>query len=149
MNKPASGDCTWWLILPRLHTAMMMMMMMMTTRAPMMIMMLLLLLLLMMTEYSFYSLWLFLTGQPVTVQHDETDEIITSFIDRKLVRYLRVFTVTTPQASLYTSTVLTSRFFVPQRLGGRQFETMTQTMHRINSWLALVGEWFHFHFQAS
>lgn len=78
-------------------------------------------------------------NQPVDINHESTDDFVTGMKDRNLVRILRIFYVTTPEMTSYSSTVLTSRLFVPCAVGERARESMTQTMARINAWLSFVG----------
>ncbi|XP_076454668.1 uncharacterized protein LOC143289546 [Babylonia areolata] len=79
-------------------------------------------------------------GQPVSIEDESTDDFVTSLKEQHLVRFLRVFYVTAPEMTSYQATVLTSRLFVPAGLGGRRFETMAQTLARVNAWLGIVGQ---------
>lgn len=74
----------------------------------------------------------------ITVTPDSTDDTISSYSQRRMARTLRVF-YTKPKSSVTSPSAVTSRLFLPARTGRRSFETMTQTMKRVEAWLRLTG----------
>jgi len=75
------------------------------------------------------------------VSSDSTDDIISTFSERRMAKTLRVFYVTAGNQGVpINSNYLSSRLFVPVRLGARKFESMTQTMDRIDCWLRVSGK---------
>ena len=75
------------------------------------------------------------------VDSDSTEDIDSGMMDRKYLRTLRAFYVTSsrmpPPAPVG---YMTTKTFLPARLGRREFETMSQTMYRIEAWLKVTGK---------
>lgn len=74
----------------------------------------------------------------LTVSPDSTDDMVSSFSQRRMARTLRVFHIKSSLAVTSPNTI-TSRLFLPARTGRRSFETMTQTMDRVDAWLRCTG----------
>ncbi|XP_050411989.1 uncharacterized protein LOC126826892 isoform X2 [Patella vulgata] len=72
------------------------------------------------------------------VDSDSTDEFNSAMIDSKYLRFIRIFYCPNINMS-YTSTMLTSRLFEPVRTGIKSFETMSETMKRVEAYLNLTG----------
>lgn len=60
-----------------------------------------------------------------------------------MARTIRIFHVTTP-LSVNSADTITARLFLPARTGHKTFETMTQTMSRIQAWLRVTGMFYEF-----
>ncbi|KAL5011523.1 hypothetical protein ScPMuIL_010074 [Solemya velum] len=78
----------------------------------------------------------FLTDE-VEIEHDSTDQIESTLATKNWIKVIRVFHTKAPNVPPLQ--YLTSRLFVPLRIGVRTFETMSQTMYRINAWLNITG----------
>ncbi|KAL3870867.1 hypothetical protein ACJMK2_038899 [Sinanodonta woodiana] len=71
---------------------------------------------------------------------DSTDNFESCWEDKHMLRTFRVFyTKSKVMPAPMPPPFLTSRIFVPFRTGHRSFETMSQTMDRINAWMKLTG----------
>ncbi|KAK3608945.1 hypothetical protein CHS0354_039191 [Potamilus streckersoni] len=71
---------------------------------------------------------------------NSTDNFESCWDDRRMLKTFRVFfTRSKVMPAPVSPPFLTSRIFVPFRTGHRSFETMTQTMNRINAWMKLTG----------
>ncbi|XP_056012775.1 uncharacterized protein LOC130052314 [Ostrea edulis] len=69
-----------------------------------------------------------------------TDDIDDGMTDRLFLNTLRVFYVTAPKVPPpQPISFITSRLFLPVRTGERSFESMSQTMFRIEAWLKVTG----------
>lgn len=92
------------------------------------------------TREAKYSTFFNLGGE-VEIDTDSTDDFDIPAYESHRLRFLRIFY--TSAASTWTSyenTALTTRIFPPLRLKGEsQYETMMQTMSRIDAWLKLTG----------
>lgn len=77
-------------------------------------------------------------GTSLYVSSDSTDHVINTTSERRMARTLRVFYVTSP-VSLNLASTIRCRLFLPPRTGPKSFETMNQTMERINAWLQATG----------
>lgn len=77
-------------------------------------------------------------GTSLHISSDSTDHVVDTNTERRMARTLRVFYVTSP-VSLNDVKTTRSRLFLPPRTGHKSFESMTQTMDRINSWLKVTG----------
>ncbi|XP_052224012.1 uncharacterized protein LOC127839669 [Dreissena polymorpha] len=75
----------------------------------------------------------------LNISADSTDELVSTFSDRRLAKNLRVFYVTSSVNMASSRLNVSSRVFLPARLGPKQFETMTQTMERVDYWLKVTG----------
>ncbi|WAR31388.1 LOW QUALITY PROTEIN: hypothetical protein MAR_033973 [Mya arenaria] len=74
------------------------------------------------------------------VETDSTDDAVWAFKDRRLAKTLRVFQVTSGgQAVAQQPNHINSRLFLPARMGPKVFESMTQTMDRVDFWLRVTG----------
>lgn len=71
---------------------------------------------------------------------DQTDDIDDGMSDRLFLKTLRVFYVTKPSVKPPPQvSFVTSKLFLPIRTGERSFESMSQTMFRIEAWLKVTG----------
>ncbi|XP_062599010.1 uncharacterized protein LOC134260481 [Saccostrea cucullata] len=71
---------------------------------------------------------------------DLTDDFDDGMSERSFLQTLRVFYVMAPSAAPPPQiSFITSRLFLPVRTGERSFETMSQTMFRIEAWLKVTG----------
>lgn len=71
---------------------------------------------------------------------DQTDDIDDGMSDRLFLKTLRVFYVTKPSVKPPSQvSFVTSKLFLPVRTGERSFESMSQTMFRIEAWLKVTG----------
>lgn len=78
-------------------------------------------------------------GGEVKVESDSTDETINSF-EQRMSKTLRLFYVkSTAMAAPMAPNCVTSRVFLPARIGLREVESMNKTMDRIDVWLRLTG----------
>lgn len=80
----------------------------------------------------------FYSGGKLTISTDSGDEYQSTFSNRRMARTLRVFYVTS-SSPMSPCSLVTSRLFLPARTGRRSFETMTQTMERIDRWMKVTG----------
>lgn len=77
------------------------------------------------------------TGE-VDVLANDTDDFVTGSLNRKQMQILRIFRVNGSSPRPFPPN-LSSKLFVPVRSGSRSFETMLQTMFRIEAWLRVTG----------
>nr|XP_022315782.1 uncharacterized protein LOC111119665 [Crassostrea virginica] len=71
---------------------------------------------------------------------DQTDDIDDGTLDRLFLKTLRVFYVTKPSTKPPPQiSFVTSKLFLPVRTGEGSFESMSQTMYRIEAWLKVTG----------
>lgn len=71
---------------------------------------------------------------------DQTDDIDDGMSDCLFLKTLRVFYVTKPNVKPPPQvSFVTSKLFLPIRTGERSFESMSQTMFRIEAWLKVTG----------
>ncbi|XP_045181889.2 uncharacterized protein LOC123540686 [Mercenaria mercenaria] len=75
----------------------------------------------------------------VEVCSDSTDDFISTFLDQRFTRTLRVFYTKSSAVRGLPANYITSRLFLPARTGPKSFECMTQTMDRIDAWLRVTG----------
>ncbi|XP_069119390.1 uncharacterized protein [Argopecten irradians] len=87
------------------------------------------------TQYIKYSEY---NGE-VKVASDSTDDYVTNFTDRKMLKVMRVFYVTRPGPPSPSMGHLSIRTFLPVRKSRKDFETMSETMFRITAWLKVTG----------
>lgn len=79
------------------------------------------------------------TGR-LDILSDQTDDIDDGTLDRLFLKTLRVFYVTKPSTKPPPQiSFVTSKLFLPVRTGERSFESMSQTMYRIEAWLKVTG----------
>ncbi|XP_045182533.2 uncharacterized protein LOC123541053 isoform X4 [Mercenaria mercenaria] len=76
-------------------------------------------------------------GTSLHISSDSTDHVIDTHSERRMARALRVIHVTTP-LTINSANTATDRLFLPARTGHKTFETMTQTMERVQAWLRLT-----------
>lgn len=74
----------------------------------------------------------------VDVLANDTDDFVTGSLNRKQMQILRIFKVNGSSPRPFPPN-LSSKLFVPVRTGSRSFETMLQTMFRIEAWLRVTG----------
>ncbi|XP_076092473.1 uncharacterized protein LOC143063912 [Mytilus galloprovincialis] len=77
--------------------------------------------------------------ETVDIMSDCTDEVQSSFTIREYVKILRVFYTTGSPIKSQPVVNFSSRLFLPIRTGRQMFESMSQTMFRVEAWLRLVG----------
>lgn len=73
------------------------------------------------------------------VHSNETDDFVSGTLRRKQMQITRIFKVSGGSPKPLPDT-LSSKLFVPVRTGPRSFETMLQTMYRIEWWLRVTGK---------
>lgn len=79
------------------------------------------------------------TGR-LDILSDQTDDIDDGTLDRLFLKTLRVFYVTKPSTKPPPQiSFVTSKLFLPVRTGEGSFESMSQTMYRIEAWLKVTG----------
>ena len=80
-------------------------------------------------------------GGMIDIDTDTTDDIDIPSFETNRVRFLRVFYTSDASSGWsYANTALTTRIFPPVRVkGANRFETMVQTMTRIDAWLKAAG----------
>lgn len=84
------------------------------------------------------------TGR-LDILSDQTDDIDDGTLDRLFLKTLRVFYVTKPSTKPPPQiSFVTSKLFLPVRTGERSFESMSQTMYRIEAWLKVTGLYINF-----
>lgn len=81
---------------------------------------------------------LYIIGTSLHISSDSTDHMIDTHSERRMARTMRIFHVTTP-LTINSADTATARLFLPARTGYKTFETMTQTMERVEAWLRLTG----------
>lgn len=74
----------------------------------------------------------------VDVLANDTDDFVTGSLNRKQMQILRIFRVNGSSPRPFPPS-LSTKLFVPVRTGSRSFETMLQTMFRIEAWLRVTG----------
>lgn len=75
----------------------------------------------------------------IEISSDSTDDVISTFQDQRFARILRVFYTTSSAVRRLPVNYISSRLFLPVRIGPKSFECMTQTMARIEAWLRVTG----------
>ncbi|GFR85497.1 hypothetical protein ElyMa_004175200 [Elysia marginata] len=93
------------------------------------------------TREAKYNTFFDMGGQ-VNIDTDSTDDFDLPMFESHKLRFLRVFFTSAgaPVATSYENTSLTTRVFPPVRCKGEiGYETMMQTMARIDAWLKLTG----------
>jgi len=74
------------------------------------------------------------------IETDSADDIEVGGLDIHRLRYLRVFYVTEKsQTPEMHHAWLTTRLFQPSAIGGGRYETLVQTMARVDAWLKVTG----------
>ncbi|KAK3088229.1 hypothetical protein FSP39_016398 [Pinctada imbricata] len=74
------------------------------------------------------------------IDTDSCDDFDSGMTDRMYLRTIRVFYVISSRVSPPAPVgFLSSKTFLPVRTGRRSFETMAQTMYRIEAWLKVTG----------
>ncbi|KAL4219016.1 hypothetical protein ACF0H5_021600 [Mactra antiquata] len=77
-------------------------------------------------------------AQTMEVASDSTDERLSTYSERRMATTLRIFHVKSNNIA-HRANFVSCRLFLPARIGRRQFESMTQTMERIDAWLRVTG----------
>ncbi|KAK3791451.1 hypothetical protein RRG08_046603 [Elysia crispata] len=92
------------------------------------------------TREAKYSTFFDMGGQ-LDIDTDSTDDFDIPAFESNRVRFLRVFFISAASGvTSYANTALTARTFPPVRCKGEnRYETMTQTMARIDAWLKATG----------
>ncbi|GFO42146.1 hypothetical protein PoB_006865100 [Plakobranchus ocellatus] len=80
-------------------------------------------------------------NQTLELNTDSTDDFDFPMFQTSKLRFLRVFYTSAPSVSSFMHTALTTRLFPPVRLnkGKKRFESMVETMARIDAWLKVTG----------